>query len=362
MSAQMLFPTQIPPEYRVTDVHIDSVYHADEDPSLTFSMLAPHWWAVRTVKPAAPGQAPPTQLLATYTPTDIEEAELNVFVMDLGREVAPADFLESQLVLQGETILEKRTAPTDGGEALDILSRARTDGRTTLLRRLAIKDGRRMFILRALALEKDYESLKQHFAVALSSFNPLNPNPWPLAESLKSFSRSFPSDFVLFYPESWSFAQDPVITETYLQGDLINKVNEQQMGRLLLTIMSRSLEPDRQRLVEMLVEPMKPLGLGTSLAEVQPIDPPQAFEAAWAGLDRGGDPPLEGRLVVAQRPDAWFTFLLLGPSRENSPTAWAINKRALDIVLGFLRTPDHMDLPAFIAAKCAPRDAQQPEG
>jgi hypothetical protein len=357
MSYTGLFPTQIPSEYRIKDYYRLYLYQPDENPSVGFSMLIPRGWKVQKTCPARPDEGPPTQLLSIVTSPTNPGVEINVFVMHLDREVAPADMLMSQLLFQGETVLEKRTAPTHGGDDLDILSRAQSPEGGTVLRRLAVKDGKHLFIVRALAKEQDYEHFYLHFAVAVSSFNLLTPGIWPLAESLKSFSRPNPTDFVLFYPSSWQFVRDPDVTKTHLYAELVNQVKERPMGRLLITMMSRSFEPDRQRLVDTIVEQVKPVGLGEALGALQPVEPPVAFEAAWCSQDQGGEPPVEGRLIVGQRPDAWLIFLLLSPPKETIPTAWAVNKRTLDIVTHFLRTPDYPDLPAFITQRCAPQQA-----
>jgi hypothetical protein len=54
-------------------------------------------------------------------------------------------------------------------------------------------------------------------------------------------------------------------------------------------------------------------------------------------IDRG---EVDVQLVLGERQDAWFFASLIGPTADESPTAWAINQRALTILFDFLRTSD----------------------
>jgi hypothetical protein len=74
-----------------------------------------------------------------------------------------------------------------------------------------------------------------------------------------------------------------------------------------------------------------------------PTKPAEAFEAAWVATQevKANDRSLELRAYLGRRPDAWFLFHLLGPTRKAAADVWAVNKRALEIMVEFLKTPDN---------------------
>jgi hypothetical protein len=104
-------------------------------------------------------------------------------------------------------------------------------------------------------------------------------------------------------------------------------------------------------------ERLEKSGMQYSTLELAPVPAFGPFDAAWEGTTEAtvNDRPLELRLVIGRRPDAWFMFTLQGVLRAVVVDVWAVNRRALEIMSGRLATPDHPKAPwiaeAFEAAQ-----------
>jgi len=289
-----------------------------------------------------------------FASRDEPYAEVEVVAAWFEREVAAADRLNIWLLCAGETIIERRDVDTIAGRIPDVLTRRRDRERTTISRWLAIKDGPRMFLLRATTSERHYPKFAEAFYVAVSSFRLLSPGRWPLAERLKTFSRALPDDFCLFYPESWNLREQPGNDADSLTLDLSHELDGYPAGRITFAVVRDAEGMSEASLIERYRQALQGAGLTLDGLTPQSAEPGTGFQEAWtaeAPATYHGS-PVEARLVVRRRPSAWFVAGLLGPPRDVRPDIWAINKRALAIVTEHLRTLPLRDEDAPQAA-CA---------
>ena len=314
-----------------------------DDPAFRFALpLGMDWTCVGEPgrAPTQPGTASP---LAIYSSGGEPRVEVTVSGWLLKRDVAPARFLEIVVEGAAEEILEKRESDAPGGNVLDVLSRQQVEGGRLAIRRTAIKDGARLLVLRVMAREADYAGVVGNVSAIVEGFRFLEPKGWHCAESLSTFSLGQPSDFLLFYPESWRMDGSLVARPQVLTARFRNDLGADAVGVIDLAVVSREAEPQLERFAGEVFHRLERGGLRCATLPLAPAAPFGPFDAAWEATTEAtvDGRPLELRLVVGRRPDAWFGFALQGPVRKAAADVWAVNRRALEIVSGLMATPDH---------------------
>ena len=336
------FPRAIPfSEAELQRNFWNCVYTRCADPSFHFDILLPVDWRPVDVPPLPPTRDCPFTSLALFRTLAEPRAEIEIAAALLDREVAPGDWLDCYLESRGETLLYRYDTDTEGGVVSDLLGRSSTPEGPIISRWYAIKDGKHLLVLQGRVMEANYDFFADVFFAAIAGFELVHQGRWPLAEALKTFSRRYPGDFLMLYPESWVGGEDPHGTLSALTVNLRNQVDTTTIGQITVGVVARSAEADPQRLADTFVEQLRGHGVPIDAMRLSPTLAAAGFEAAWQTVERAVGPrgSAEIRLVIRQRPDAWFLFALLGPSRDTAAEIWAVNKRAFDIVLTYLRTP-----------------------
>ena len=312
------------------------------NPAFHFRIALGTDWRAVDVPANQPTRERPLTTLAFFRTVSAPRGEIEVGVALLPREIAPGDCLDLQLAGGGEEVLHRRDFDGEGGRVSDLLSRRIVGGQVVISRRLALKDGKHLFLVHALSLEEHYPRFAEAFLMALSSFRLTKPGSWPLAESLKTFTRRDPGDFLLLYPESWELIEQDATDRQALTLTLVNRVGGEPAGLITFATVARAVELDPQSLAHRYVEGLRRGGVQLERLYLSPSPPIGGFEETWQAFGRAvrDQEAAEVQFVVGKRPDAWFLAGLLGPTRNTAPDVWAVNTRAFDIVLTYLQTPD----------------------
>ena len=313
------------------------------DPGYGFALPLPSGWAPAGEPgrpPGRPGEAAP---LSRFASSKEPRTEATVSGWHLKRDVAPARFLEVVTVLCGEEILERSERDGPGGRVLDVLCRKPVAGGSLAIRRKAIKDGHRLLILRTLSREAEYPGVAARLSAMLNGFRFLEPSGWHCAETLGTLSRRLPSDFLLFFPLSWRIEGPLVARPDLFSVRFLNELDSETVGVIDLAVVSRKTEPELEGVAREAFRRLERGGMRCATLPLGPSAPFGPFAAAWgASAEAAVDGrPMELQLRIGQRPDAWFVFTLQGPTRTTAADVRVVNGRALEIVSGFVATPDH---------------------
>jgi hypothetical protein len=313
------------------------------DPGYRFVLPLPSGWAPAGEPGRPPGKPGAAAPLAGFASPREPRTEATVSGWHLKRDVAPARFLEVVIGLCGEEILERNESDDPGGRVLDVLCRKPVEGGSLAIRRKAIKDGHRLLILRTLSREADYPGVAARLSTMLNGFRFLEPSGWHCAETLSTLSRRLPGDFLLFFPRSWRIEGSVVARPQLFSVRFRNDLDSETVGVIDLAVVSRDAEPELERVAEEAHRRLVRGGLRCTTLPLGPIPPFGPFKAAWGASTEAtvDDRPMELYQLIGQRPDAWFVFTLQGPTRKTAADVWVVNRRALEIVSGFLATPDH---------------------
>jgi hypothetical protein len=310
------------------------------DPAFHFRITLPSTWRPVDVPADPPTQAKPVADIAFFRTLNDPRAEIAVSAVLLSREIAPSDWLDDLLTASGHEILDGRDTDTAGGLLPDVLTRRVAAGEPVISRWLAIKNGKHVFVLEARTGEAHYAEFANAFFMAVASFELIHPGGWPLAESLKTFTRRDPDDFLMLFPESWDITEDASSHANALVVQLRNRVNTTTIGTITFAVVACAVEKDAQSLANNYVDELQHGGVPLHALTLAPAPVMEGFEAAWtaSGRAEGTGGAAEVQIVVGKRPHAWFLIGLLGPARETAAHAWAVNTRAFQILLDNLKT------------------------
>lgn len=318
------------------------------DASFHFSIVLPKGWGPLDTPVAAPAPGGPLVSLGVYRNATLVTAELEVHACILAREVAPAHWLDIYLTRLGYTVLTRREIETEGGLVADVLTRNETGDEPVVTRWLAMKNYDRLFLLEGRALAPNYPSEAEALFLGVTSVNLLNPIDWPLAERLRSLSRHLPGDFLLLYPESWTLTEDPGNSERALQIKLTQRVEDTVVGTITFATVARSAEFDQHKLLERFVDDIRRGGATVEAPPLLPGAPHPAVDKTWQTAAHAALGPIdtELRVWIGERPEAWFFAGLYGPTRAADEESWAVNTRAFEVVLRYLKTASPTDEPS----------------
>ena len=199
-----------------------------------------------------------------------------------------------------------------------------------------------MLVLHAAATEETYDRWAERLAVAAAGLRFLEPGTWHCAEGLGTLARTSPSDFLLFYPDSWQVEGPNAAGTDVFSASLVNRPQGLVVGRVDLAVVSRAARPDLRAVVDAYLGRLTAAGFEGPPVSPAPFPPPAAFQVAWEGVGErtSGDARVELRLRAGQRPEAWFCFSMMGPTRTSAPDVWAVNRRALELAFDLVATPD----------------------
>ncbi len=318
------------------------------DPAFHFATFVPKTWRPLDLPSGIPELDGGPVRLALYRPEgeDGQAIALDVAVVKLSREVDPAHWLDTYLESLGLMIVNGREAPAEGGNIPDRLTVNPDPANPQVARWLALKNGPNLFLIQGRATVDTYKNYADTFFLALSQFTLLHPQKWPLAESLGTFSRHDPGNFVLMVPESWERIGDPLNHGEFLD---VRYLNAGGVGQLYFAAANRKAEITPEK---MLADHLWGL-LGTGIKPTKPPKlekrpplrgVPEMWECRFEAISPEG--PLELRTCLGQRDEWVYWWNLISPPKAKQPSLWAINQRAFEILLKYFVAEPRGGVPA----------------
>ena len=291
---------------------------------------APSPWQPQPVEHETPrGSRPLARLVAPAG----QSAGVRVDAIELDRDVNPADWLEIGYEASGAEILKRRVVFGPRGKVADLLVRCDGDNGPTLRRGMIVKDGPRMFRVEARAAEDAYAELAEDLLTCLASFKLLHPEGTPTAEPVVEENLAGPVPFRFQRLDSWQTVE----TGDNDQGTILHLASrheEQDVGRITIEVRKKSPEEGLQNLARDHAERLKAAGIHLTGAPVVPTEPPERFQAAavFTPSAKYDGHAFDSPVLLFESDEALAMVALFGPTRQESPEWWAINKRAFEIV------------------------------
>lgn len=126
------------------------------------------------------------------------------------------------------------------------------------------------------------------------------------------------------------------------------RVEDVAVGTIAFATIARDAESDPNRLLERFVADIRRSGAALEAPPLLPGEPHPAVDKTWQAAAHAALGPVdtELRVWIGERPEAWFFAGLYGPTRAADEESWAVNTRAFEIALRYLKTASPTDAPS----------------
>jgi len=290
-----------------------------------------------------PSRTAPFQTLALFQRPE-PLADLEVFGLDLPVDVDPADWLALWLEQHGLKVESSTPVPTPRGVFGDCVCTWDTPDGPFAGRFVAMRWGRRLFLIAQRTPRANYEALADDYFAALSSFAPVEIDERALnAEGRQTLTLPTPIAASVSLPVSYAatmeLSQEQVTAFSAEQQAIAELPDDPTFGKLNFLLGDLSLADHPGKAAALYFKPLmeNPITLGGDEFNEEPA--PAPFLQSWlltapAVINQpdGQQVPYEVRCRVMAHGRAWFVAGVLGPARHIAPIAWMRNKRALDLV------------------------------
>lgn len=260
---------------------------------------------------------------------------LQIQALTLVREISAAHWLRHFAEITNRQIIvfaERSDQFADSVMSFQVEERV-FRGRAT-----ALIDGNRLFLLFAFASEEEYTTLAEAFGVSVASFKLRNPSPQRSIE----LRQQFQIENVLHgqYPRSWrsrtpeNTPPGKAVLDLYNFDDdgVLNGMMRIKVAEKSLADMSIAITQVQQEFIEGNLRLRDRIHSG-------PLTFPEGrfkngrIEIFGATLDNPEALSQELWISVGEADQRWVSVTLLTPNRQERFYAWAINKKAYEIIL-----------------------------
>lgn len=333
-----LFPTSvtIPTEELERDF-VRLQHGLAPDPRCHFSLALSRAWKTPETELTAPSEDVPEARVGLLYRAEAPQAECEVRVQSLDRELHPADFLQCWLEEHGHEVDAFRAVPSDFGLVGDSASSAEVAGHPVMFRTLCLKDGCRYFVVSLRCGQPDYPALAQELFMALQSFELTNPTGQMYAEPMEVYPFKRPLAGAFAFPAAWEHRADLDAPDEMSAMTMRHMAGDELIGQFTFAAVPQAYEADHRGLLGAYLEQVTGDGIDLESGEVQPVVPPhEAFDACWSGVLPAvrGQEKLELRCTILHVTNvAWLLAAMIGPAREADALVQMANRRAHDIAV-----------------------------
>jgi hypothetical protein len=300
-------------------------------------------WAFRVAIPARcrplEGSPPGIEPGAIFTPLLLFAApapgSLEVFVSLtlLPQEMGAGDLALIAAERSGLRVLSRRDPDGTGADQSELIARESRGGGPWLRWARVIKDGPRVFRIDAATPEEGFEDVAQTCGLTVRSFELLNPEGRPGAEDLVEVMRGSLVPFSFRYPASWRLTEFAAGED--LAGFVLDFVHREKVrGTVTVELQHAGDGVPPSQHARAFRARLTADGFRLNGAPIVAEPPPHGFSGAYIYA-----PPAtwEGRetsvgLFIGETGHATALMSFACPARWENPWAWALTRRAFEIV------------------------------
>ncbi|MEW7312653.1 hypothetical protein AB1E22_08000 [Buttiauxella gaviniae] len=292
-------------------------------------------------------------MIGLYRTSEDADRYLEVVVAyeTLTKEINGSDWLYHILELMGETIIDKQESFFESGNYTDVLTKKTFGDETMISRFKVIKDsdeesgGANLFLIKATCHEKNYIALHEDMLQSISWLFIINGNEWKLAEILKSITIKIPDNLYFYYPGSWSVRKIDIQMENFSHYVLSREIERKPKTMMNLFFMILNKDDTVQFVFETMYKRIAKIA-STTIPTLVKVDNVfnKHIDELWHGEAQATTEDNLSHTVlnvyVGKTGGVWFYAEAISPRQEDSFYIWAVNKRALEIVVNSLNNSD----------------------
>ncbi len=308
---------------------------ASQDPCAHFRMILPDAW--HEVRPSGqPTALGGTTEIRRFNHKSVASAEIQVSIIHLPFEVAPADWLTFVVEQNGERIVNRFDQREPIGETAHILSLA-PDG--VARRCYATKNGKTLIHSSGRCRETDYGDLADELFVAVGGLALLGDKPQLVAETTEQVPvRGDQVEVRVTRLESWTtairVARDAEVPRLEPTGETQFQLlrDDQVQGSITIELFEGE-GADPNVLLAALVATHRRNGIELEGAEATPAGTDGRGEHRWVCelIGTAGGNRLDCSTVLFGQSDRMVRLSMMTPEKSGESLLWAIARRALDV-------------------------------
>lgn len=295
-----------------------------------FTLMLPKIWKITSGEAQYPTDKNLTLLAKIVDSQNIHDANITVWSALLTQEIHPADWLEAWLESQQYQTLNSRTVPTKYGDLGDFL--AQKDGE--IFRLFVIKDGNRIFLLKAKASIETYKQYEEGFLLAIQSFQLLNPSKEIYAELFKPYTTKKPYKITLRYPASWKYRAEEDGSGIF-SFSLINQKDKVTLGQINTVLAPASLNIKPIDMLQTWIDKMKANNIlaENTINHIKTKKIKHGKIITWKSKAIRDNVSIELNNSIIEHNKSLLMFSLISPSKTRNHNAWAVNQRTYEILV-----------------------------
>lgn len=328
------------------------VYTSTSNESLHYKIVLPIRVKPAAIKPKEIEGLGITTIGLYRTPEDVDRyLEVVVAYETVTNEINGSDWLYHILELMGETIINKKESSFESGNYADVLTQKKFGDETMISRFKVIKDsdeesgGANLFLIKSTCHEKNYVALHEDMLQSISWLFIINGNEWKLAEMLKSITTKTPTSLYFYYPGSWAIRKIDVQMDNFSHYALSREIEKTTKTMMNLFFMALNKDVTAQFIFNTIFQRLdKNLLVSTpTLIKVDSTFNKHIDELWWGETQAATEDNLVHAVMnvyVGKIGELWFYNESISPLQEDSFYSWAINKRALEIVVNSINNSE----------------------
>ncbi len=262
-------------------------------------------------------------------------------------EISLNDYYAYLATLSQEEIIQQRLIDNDTEKPDILLSKRFSDGQTWITRRTGYKvwmeHGAFVVTLNLACNQNYYYQNADLFYYILSTFKPLYTPEYQLAERLKLVTRRYPVDFATYVPMSWHEVHHHNDTVDEMRACFTKTFKNQVSGALTINTVSMRQYPTSEAVLWEYLKPYFDKGFDFNAIRFQEAAVFGGFNTVadsinftyWSG---GNGIQYNLTFYLAHNSDNWFYVEMFGLAKAQDFDSWAINKRALQLLIQNFKT------------------------
>jgi len=311
----------------------------DYPTEIQFQIAVPHDWGVVPVKPSIPDLENPITIMGRLKVNSSDKADIAVWSVFLPHEIHPADWLESWVNSQDYTVLDSRIAHTAFGLVSDLIATRTISSHPCLCRLTAIKDADRIILLVARVTTQhpdEFTPFQESFLMAVQTLKLLNPTKQKFAEAFDWVTFDLPSQIRFLMPHSWQPARMSDVPDGGTGTVFKNILQDVVLGSIFVVSASQTFGKsiDIENILVSKVKNndfvIKPNSYKIISETMQRYDLKVIISQQRLSKDNKNYVLTSARYEYY---DESLVLMLLSPDKVTHFEAWAINRRAFEILV-----------------------------
>jgi hypothetical protein len=282
---------------------------------------------------------------------DREQNQMLEIIIEAGviqHEISLSDYYNYMAQKSGEEVLQQRFIDDDTDKPDMLLSKKFPDGQTWITRRTGYKvwmgeNGAFVVTLNMACNQNYYYQNADMFYYILSTFRPVYPPEYQLAERLKLHTKRFPVDFATYVPISWTEVHHHNDTMEEMKSGLTKIYKEQLSGVLTVNAASMRKYPTAETILWPYLSAYFDKGFDFNTISTREANVFGRFHTVADSINftyRQAGQAMDYNLTFYLGNDSnnWFYVEMFGLAKTQDFEAWAINKRALQLLIQNFKT------------------------